>query len=78
MTQGVSQHLDEAETMWIVIDLQNTVREYGSLDYLQVYTCDDGRKIWVIDELSQEMKEKCTPEELKEYDRFTLLRPSEY
>ena len=80
MTRGVQRELSEAEILWIIRNLHEAADKHGGLDYLQVYTTDDGRKIWVIDQLSRSMKESddYTNEQLKEYDYFTLLLPSEY
>jgi hypothetical protein len=80
MTRGVQRELSDVEITWIIADLKQAVREHDGLDYLQVYTADDGRTIWVIDQLSTSMKESddYTDEQLKQYDYFTLLLPSEY
>ena len=47
---------------------------------LPYYKCADGRKVWVIDQLSKSMKESGdrTPAEIAEDDVFTLLLPKEY
>ena len=80
MTRGVADALSQEELIFIVVDLKRAVEEHEGLDYLQVYTCDDGRKVWVIDQLSKSMKESGdrTPAEITEDDVFTLLLPEEY
>ena len=80
MTHGVADALSPEELFFIVVDLKRAVEEHEGLDYLQVYTCDDGRRVWVIDQLSRSMKEgkDYTPAEITEYDVFTLLLPEEY
>ena len=80
MTQGVAGILSPQELAFIVDDLRRAVAENEGLDYLQVYTCDDGRKVWIIDQLSKSMKEGAdyTPDQIVEYDVFTLMLPEEY
>ena len=80
MTQGVSGALSQQEIAFIVVDLRRAVAENGGLDYLQVYHSNDGRKVWVIDQLSNSMKEsgEYEPAEITEYDMFTLMLPEEY
>ena len=80
MTQGVGATLMPEEIMLILADLHAFVEEQDGIDYLIVYECSDGRKVWIIDQLNQEMKDSgdYTPEELVKYDVYTLLLPSEY
>ena len=80
MTRGVADVLSPEELFFIVADLKQAVEEHEGLDYLQVYTCDDGRRVWVIDQLSTSMKEGSdyTPAQVAEYDHWTLLLPEEY
>ena len=81
MTHGVADALASEEIAFIVAVLKQAVQENQGLDYLQVFTCDDdGRKVWVIDQLSKSMKESGdrTPTEIAEDDVFTLLLPKEY
>jgi len=80
MTRGVQRELTADEVAWILRDLRRAVREHDGLDYLQVYEADDGRTVWVIDQLSRSMKESgdYSAEEIEAYDYFTLLLPSEY
>ena len=81
MTIGVSNELTMlADVIPITMDLNKAVEENNGLDYLQVYECDDGRVVWIIDSLSKSMKEGggYTPEQIKEYDYWTVLLPSEY
>ena len=80
VTQGVLDALTENELTYIVSDLQGFVQENNGIDYLQVYTSDDGRKVWCIDQLSKTMKESgdYTPDQVQEYDYWTILLPEEY
>ncbi len=80
MTRGVADALSQEELVFIVANLKRAVDEHEGLDYLQVYKCADGRKVWVIDQLSKSMKESGdrTPAEIAEDDVFTLLLPKEY
>ena len=80
MTQGVAHSLAPEEIAWIVADLKHAVTQHEGLDYLQRYTSNDGRTVWVIDQLSRSMKEDgdYTPEQIEEYDYWTLLLPEEY
>jgi len=67
MTIGVSSELDMlADIIPISMDLRDAVNENNGLDYLQVYECDDGRVVWIIDALSKSMKEGSgyTPEQV--------------
>jgi hypothetical protein len=58
----------------------------GKVDFLkllyasELFKSEDGRTVWAIDQLSQSMKEgnSYTPEQIKEYDCWTLLLPEEY
>ncbi len=80
MTQGVQNTLSPEEFAFVVADLQNFVQEEDGVDYLQTYVSDDGRKVWCIDQLSRSMKQggDYTPEQVAEYDHWTLLLPEEY
>ena len=80
MTCGVEDALSPDEITFIVADLWAFVRREDGVDYLQVYVSDDGRKVWCICQLSRSMKESgdYTPEQVAEYDYWTLLLPSEY
>ena len=80
ITRGVQRELSQAEILQIIQDLRTAVRKHEGLDYLQVYTSDDGQTVWVIDQLSRSMKESgdYSDEQIAAYDYFTLLFPSEY
>ena len=80
MTIGVSDTLEMTDVFQISGDLRRAVLENDGLDYLQVFKCDDGRVVWAIDQLSKSMKENgdYTPEQVGEYDYWTMLLPEEY
>ena len=80
MTRGVQSELTAEEIGWIIRDLRRAVDRHGGLDYLQVYESNEGRTVWVIDQLSRSMKEsgEYSTEQIREFDYLTLLLPSEY
>ena len=80
ITAGVNHALAPVEVAWIAATLRRDVLKNNGLDYLQVFKSGDGRTVWAIDQLSQSMKEGdgYTPEQIKEYDCWTLLLPEEY
>ena len=47
---------------------------------LPYFEADDGRRVWCIDQLRQSVKDsgEFTPEQLAEYDHWTILLPEEY
>ncbi len=77
---GVNRALTPIEIARIAALIRRAVRENNGLDYLQVFKCVDGHTVWAIDQLSQSMKKggDYTPEQIKEYDYWTLLLPEEY
>ncbi len=79
-TRGVAEMLSEQEIMRVILDVKKAVMEAGGLDYLQVYTNDNGQKIFLIDQLNREMlsSDNYTDQQKKEYNYFTLLLPEEY
>lgn len=80
MTIGVSDTLEVSEIFQITSDIRRAVQENDGLDYLQVFQCDDGLIVWAIDQLSKSMKDgdDYTPEQVVEYDYWTMLLPEEY
>ena len=80
MTSGVDQLLTREDVFCNDLVLSRAVMQKDGLDYLQVFECDDGRIVWAIDQLSKSMKENgdYTPEQVGEYDYWTLLLPEEY
>ena len=81
MTVGVSRELEMlADIIPISMDLKRAVEENDGLDYLQVYECDDGHVVWIIDALSKSMKDGggYTPQQIEENDYWTVLFPEEY
>ncbi|NNE33944.1 MAG: hypothetical protein HKN13_01825 [Rhodothermales bacterium] len=80
MTAGVAHQLEMTDVLQVSSALRRAVRENAGLDYLQVFESDDGRVVWAIDQLSQSMREggDYTPEQLEEYDYWTMLLPEEY
>lgn len=76
VTQGVQAVLAPEEILVIYHDIQALVKQENGLDYLQVYECSDGRKVWLIDQLDQEMIE--SGEFHPEDNHSTMLLPEEY
>ena len=80
MTRGIQDALSPEEVALVVADLQAFVQQENGVDYLQCYEADDGRRAWCIDQLRQSVKDsgEFTPEQLAEYDHWTILLPDEY
>ncbi len=80
MTRGVEAALSPEEIAFIVADLQALVQQENGIDYLQSFEADDGRRVWCIDQLRPSVKDsgEFTPEQLAEYDHWTILLPEEY
>lgn len=80
MTSGIQEACEQHDVLAIVHDLRKSVKEHAGLDYLQVFTHTDGRKVWVIDNLSKDRLESdgMTDAEKQEHNYFTILLPEEY
>ncbi len=80
MTSGIQDALDQHDVLAIVHDLKKSVEASDGLDYLQVYTHKDGRKVWVLDNLSEDRLTSgdLTQAEKREHDYFTIMLPEEY
>ena len=77
LTRGIQASLTEYEILQIITDLKAFIeQEKTGIDYLQVYECTDGRKIWLIDQLDQEMI--ASGEFQPEDNHCTMLLPEEY
>jgi len=76
ITKGVSESLSLEEITAICLDLKAFVKEQNGIDYLQVYECGDGRKVWFIDQLDADMI--ASGEFKPEDNHCTLLLPEEY
>lgn len=74
MTKGVQESLTTEEILSIIVELKLAVKLYQGIDYLQVFECDDGRKVWAIDQVPLHELHL----HKKEHNYFTLLLPSEY
>lgn len=80
MTPGVQASLEQHEIMSIIADLRRAVKAHNGLDYLQVYTHQDGRKVWVIDTLPKSRldSDELSQTEKVEHNYSTILLPEEY
>lgn len=58
LTAGVQTLLSREEAIQIVEELQQLAIEKGGLDYLQVFLNENGERIWVIDQLDENMKKE--------------------
>ena len=74
VTRGAQELLSEEDALNIIAELQKLAKEQNGLDYLQAFKNEDGKKIWVIDQLDEKMKTEHPPE----HNYFTILLPSEY
>lgn len=75
-TQGVTAVLLEPEIMAIYLDVQEFVQQENGIDYLQVYESDDGRTVWLIDQLDKGMI--ASGDFRPEDNHCTMLLPEEY
>ena len=80
ITSGAQDVLSPDELVFILGDVQAFARSEDGIDYLQVYEHEDGRRIWCIDQLNRQMKESgdYTPEQIEEFDHWTILLPEEH
>ena len=75
-TSGVAAELTADEILGIYWDTKMFAQEKEGIDYLQVYTDENGRKLFFIDQLSQEMIESDNFE--NEDNHCTLMFANEY
>ena len=54
-TKGVVTELTADEILHIYHDIKAFVKEQNGVDYLQVYLDENGRKLYLIDQLSADM-----------------------
>lgn len=76
VTAGVGQALTKVEIIGIYYDVLKFVEEKGSIDYLQVYIDEKGRKLFFIDQLDSMML--ASGEYSPEDNYCTLLFAHEY
>ena len=75
VTKGIADLLSEAEIMLLFWQVKYLVEQKDGADYLAVFIHEDtGQKLFLIDQLSEEMK----PDHPKEHDYCTLLLAQEY
>jgi len=75
-TQGVQAALSPEEIYSIYLDVKEFVTQENGIDYLQVYECTDGRKVWIIDQLDEAMI--ASGEFAPGDNHCTMLLPEEY
>lgn len=75
-TRGVASELPPEEILSIYRDIQSFVKERMGADYIQVYTDEQGRKLYLIDQLNREMIESGEYSPLDNH--CTLLWAHEY
>lgn len=81
ITSNAKDEINEVELNAIFKDLKSFVQSRPQgIDYLQVYKHEDGRVIWVIDNVSKQMRESggYTEETLLSSDYWTILLPDDY
>jgi len=80
MTVGISEVLEETDILNIKMQIQEAVKRHEGIDYLQVFSSDDGKEIWVIDNLTKTSLESGAFSDtmLKEHNHVMILLPSEY
>lgn len=76
VTAGISTELSKVEIIGIYHDILKFVKEKGSIDYLQVYEDEKGRKLFFIDQLDKEMI--ASGQYDKEDNHCTLMFSHEY
>lgn len=76
MTRGVAETIAVHEIAEIVFDLRKAVEREVGLDYLQVYTNEEGIRLWIIDQLSRTMVESGDYEEGSHH--CAIMFPEEY
>jgi len=76
VTQGVLGLLSQEEIQLIYVDVKKFVNQEGGIDYLQVYEHHDGRKVWIIDQLDEEMI--ASGDFAPGHNHCTMLLPKEY
>jgi hypothetical protein len=74
MTANVQAQIPNDELQAIILFLKMLVEQKKGLDYLQVFTTNDGTKIFVIDQITRQQIASSPPE----YNHFTILFPHEY
>ena len=74
VTRGAQELLTKEDALQIIAELQKLAKEQNGIDYLQTFKNENGKKIWVIDQLDEKMKTEHPPE----HNYFTILLPSEY
>ena len=75
-TSGVANELSADEILSIYQNVRAFAKVKDGIDYLQVYTDSNGRKLFFIDQLSKEMIESGDYQD--EDNHCTLLFASEY
>lgn len=80
VTNNVAEGLSGTEIGRIVVQIWDYVKKHNGADYLFIFTHPDGRKIYVIDQLSKSMMESgnYTSEQIQEYNYFTMMYNWEY
>ncbi|HMG66360.1 MAG TPA: hypothetical protein VK588_01700 [Chitinophagaceae bacterium] len=76
MTKGVFDALHFEEIISIYHDVKAFAKQRNGIDYMQVYTDGNGRKLFMIDQLDTRMIE--SGEYSEEHNYCTLLLDEEY
>ena len=77
VTRGIDTELSKEEILSIYENVQQFVQEKDGIDYLQVFTDEQNRKLFFIDQLNTEMIESGNFN-LEEDNHCTLMFAHEY
>jgi hypothetical protein len=78
MTRRIADELSQEEIIFIISEVKKRVEEKKGADYLQVFLDESERKIFVIDQLNEEMKQENPKEWVMENNYYTILFAEEY
>lgn len=74
MTNNIQADIPEKELIALISYIQKLAIDSKGIDYLQVFTNDEGDKIYIIDQITR----KQVPKSPKEYHHCTILFDHEY
>ena len=77
ITNGVRAELTDKEVLAIYKNVQEFVQEKNGIDYLQVFTDENNRKLFLIDQLSKDMIDS-GDYDVDEQNYCTLMFAHEY
>lgn len=78
VTKIIKEKVPTPELQQILNDIWGRVQEEGGIDYLQIYKSREGKTIFVIDNINQEMRKEKPEEWIEANDYFTVMFSCEY